>query len=144
MTIIRNKDMTDLAFYCWINGFPTSGHMLDWERFLGFIITERCFRCKKYNTYEKFRNECLAYLRGLTEKEIKKFWREKQRTEDFLDDIKNAEMPMQYEFSGPKGEYGYIQQNIIDHKIYRTKLTEEEYDNGGISRTEVKRRHQEE
>ena len=140
MTIIINREITDLAFYYWINGFPTSSHPIDWRRFLGFIITERRYRCKRYNTYEKFRTECLAYLDNLTESEIKNFWTEKQRVEDFLDDIENAEIPIQRELVNLNGDYGYIQQNIIDHKLYRTKITNEEYRNGGISPAEVKKR----
>ena len=141
MVLIKNRDMTDLAFYYWINGFPLSGHAMDRSRFLGFIITARQYKSKKYNTYEKFRAECLAYLGNLTEKEVQNFWHEKRRVEDFLDEIASAEMPMLIERDETKSGIGYIQSNIINHKLYRTKITEEEFLEKGITIAEVKRRH---
>lgn len=140
MSLIRNRSMTDLAFYRWINGFPTSGYQFDWWRFLGFIITERCHRCKKYNTFEKFESECLAYSVGLRKQDIKKCWEKKQRIEEFLDDIRNAEMPTNQELSDLEKYGHYAQRNIINHKLYLTKLSEEEYIAGGISIAEVRRR----
>ena len=140
MAVIKNKDITDLAFYYWINGFPMSGHPLDWRRFLGFVITERRYHSKRYNTFDKFRAECLAYLKNLTDSEIENFWNEKIEVEKFLDDIENAEIPMRYELINSNDDYGYIQQNIIEHKLYRTRITREEYNDGGISHAEVKRR----
>lgn len=141
MVLVKNKDITDLAFYYWINGFPTSGHSLDWRRFLGFVIVERRYRSKRYNTFDKFRAECLAYLgKNLTELEIENFWNEKLEVEKFLDDIENAEIPMQHESVRLNSGYDYIQQNIIDHKLYRTGITHEEYCGGGISCAEVRKR----
>ena len=141
MVLIKNRNMTDLAFYYWIKGFPLSGHAIDRSRFLGFIITARQYKSKKYDTYEKFKTECLAYLSNLTEKEIKGFWHEKQRVEEFLDEIASAEIPMQIEHDETKSGIGYIQGNIIDHKLYHTEITEEEFLKKGITVAEVKRRH---
>ncbi|MBQ9684863.1 hypothetical protein IJV57_05345 [Candidatus Saccharibacteria bacterium] len=138
MVLVKNKEMTDLAFYYWINGFPTSGHPLDYRRFLGFILTERHYRCRRYNTFDKFKTECLSYTDKLTQSEIKEFWDQKQKIEDFLDDLINAEMPLEHEMI--KGGIGYVQQNIINHQLYRTEITEEEYSSGGISHAEVKKR----
>ncbi len=138
MGLIKNREITDLAFYYWINGFPTSGHPLDYRRFLGFILRERRYRCKRYNTFDKFKTECLAYKDNLTQSEIKEFWDQKQKIEDFLDDLENAEMPLEHEMI--KGVYGCVQQNIINHQLYRTEITGEEYSSGGISHAEVKKR----
>lgn len=141
MVLIKNRNMTDLAFYYWIKGFPLSGHAIDRSRFLGFIITARHYKSKKYDTYRKFKTECLAYLSDLTEEEIKDFWHEKQRVEEFLDEIASAEIPMQIERDETKSGISYIQSNIIDHKLYRTEITEEEFSKNGITIAEVKRRH---
>lgn len=138
MVLVKNKEMTDLAFYYWINGFPRSGHPLDHRRFLGFILTERHYRCKRYNTLDKFKAECLSYTDKLTQSEIKEFWDQKQKIEDFLDDLRNAEMPLEYEII--KGGHSYVQQNIINHQLYRTEITGEEYSSSGISHAEVKKR----
>lgn len=135
--------MTDLAFYYWINGFPLSGHPADRRRFLGFVITARRYKSKKYDTYEKFKSECLAYLENISEKEIKSFWSEKQRIEEFLDEIASAEILSQIERDTSNPGIRYIQRNIINHKIYSTEITEDEYDRGGVAITEVKKRHKE-
>ena len=133
--------MTDLAFYYWINGFPLSGHIADRSRFLGFIKTARYYRSKKYNSYDKFKAECLAYLDYLTDEQIKEFWSEKQQTEDFLDELTNAEMPLQIEHDEFNHKEKYMQRNIINHKLYETEITEDEFYRKGITVAEVKRRH---
>lgn len=140
MTLLLNRDMTDIAFYYWINGFPTSNHQLDRSRFLGFILTARRFRCKRYSTFTKFKNECLAYLDNLTETDIEGFWNEKQIVEDFLDELETADIPPQRVLINSVDGPRFIQQNIINHQLYRTLISEKEYDNGGLSHAEVKRR----
>lgn len=141
MALIKNKNMTDLAFYRWINCHPLSGHPADQRRFLGFILTARFYASNKYNTYDKFKSECLSYPNNLEQKDIKALWQRKQEVEDFLDELEHADMPLQIEHDDSGSCSTCIQRNIISHKIFNTIITREEFLKGGITEAEVKRRN---
>lgn len=138
--LIRNRNITELAFYYWVKNHPLSGHSLDRDRFVGFVLAAREYRSKKFNTYEKFKQEILAYRQDFREEDYQYFWDEKCRIENFLDELAYAEYPLPIDTVHNDDLLRYVQRNIIDHQLIETELTEKEFEHG-ISVSEVRKRH---
>lgn len=138
--LIRNRNITELAFYYWVNNYPLSGHSLDIDRFVGFVLAAREYRSKKFDTFEKFRQEVLAYRKDFQEEDYKYFWDEKCRIERILDDFSRAEYPLPIDRVHNDYSLRYVQRNIIDHRLVETELTEKEFEHG-IPVSEVRKRH---
>ncbi len=138
--LIRNRNITELAFYAWVNNYPLSRHSLDNDRFVGFVLAARQYRSRKFDTFEKFKQEILFYRQDFQKKDYEHFWEEKCRIEEVLDRLSHIEYPPIIDWVRNDHSLRYIQRNIIDHQLIETELTEEEFEHG-LSVSEVRKRH---
>lgn len=134
MKMIRHKTPTEECFLTWMNNHPESFHGLDERLFYQFAQCIFSYRAKKWLNKSYFKHRILEIKPTFLLENIDEFYKRLLIIKNFNDNWKlNTVTDCEY------GD-GFIQRQVVNNKIEEVVITESEYNRGGLTTKEFKKR----
>lgn len=130
MTIIRHKTPTEECFLSWLNNYPESFHPKDEQRFYEFAHCIFSYNVKNWLDKDYFSKKILELKPNFQIDNIDKFYNRLLILEKYH---KFHKLPL---ISIIPEEDGLFQHHVIDNELKKVAITEDECNNGGISKKE--------
>lgn len=134
MKIIRHKTPTEECFLVWMNNHPESFHALDEQLFYQFAQCIFSYGATKWLNKSYFKHRILEINPKFLLENIDEFYNRLLTIKNFNDNWKlNTITTCEY------GE-GFIQRQVVNNRIEEVVITEIEYNCGGLTTKEFKKR----
>lgn len=130
MTIIRHKTPTEECFLSWLNNYPESFHPKDEQIFYEFAHCIFSYNVKNWLDKDYFSKKILELKPNFQIDNIDKFYNRLLILKEYNEFQK---LPL---ISIITENDGFVQRQVINNKIREVAITEDECNNGGISKKE--------